>query len=169
MASKGGFGAIGEGLVHPITGFRFFGALEGDALHIEFSADEVIEIDATNEDVAAEDGGGVVVNRKLVAEALISFHGEEGDLAFIVLLVVEKAVADDAFACDEFNLVDFDHGGVSCGLAVVAEVVVRRRNVEVFDGHYLIPTGGRFLWQQQGIRVARQRRIDQARMAIKCL
>lgn len=73
VAAKGVFCAGAEGLIHPVTGAAFFAALEGDALEFEGFADERIEINAADDDVATEDGGGFVVDVELLAEALVGF------------------------------------------------------------------------------------------------
>ena len=62
---------------------------------------------------------------------------KEGDLAFVVLLVAEVAVADEALAGDAFDRVGLEDGVVAAGVAVVAtEVVVSGEvNGENFNFH----------------------------------
>jgi hypothetical protein len=61
-------------------------------------------------------------------KGLEDFHAEECNLAFVVFLEVEEAVAPDATTSDAFDLIHFDHGILAWGLPVMAEEPVPRRN-----------------------------------------
>ena len=134
-AFEGGFCAGVEGLVHPVAGTAFADAAEADALEVEFLTDEGVEVDAADDDIAAEDGGWGVRDVEGGAEILVDLVGEEGDLAFVVFLPAEEAIAFDAFAGDERGFVEFDDGGLAGWLAVVTEVIVFGADVEVLHCH----------------------------------
>lgn len=127
----GGFGSGGEGFVHPGAGAAFLGAGEEYALDLEFVADEIVEIVARGEDIAAEDGGGFIFYGEFLAEALVNGLVEEGDLAFVVVLEIEKAIAFDAAARDELHLGDFQRWVLPRENIVMPEIIVPGRDVQL--------------------------------------
>jgi len=61
------------------------------------------------------------------------FDGEESNLAFVVLLEVEKAITSDAPAGNAFDLAHFDSGIIAGELAVAAKVVVAGRDEQLVN------------------------------------
>ena len=122
-------------MVHPVTGRAFTGAEETHPLDFELLTDERIEIDTRGEDVAAQIRGTAFTEFEFGAQLGEHFGGEEGDLTFVVFLVVEKTIAADAAVCDTLNLIDFESRVFPGGLAVVAKIVVARRNEEAAQLH----------------------------------
>ena len=125
MAFEEIFGAgFAAGFVHPVARFAFLDALEEHFAEAEGFADQGIEIDAFEDDVATEGGGGerriVHVLADLVDDGLV----EEGDLALIVGFEIEEAILADAASGDELDGVAFFDLMRACFLPVMAEVVV---------------------------------------------
>ena len=98
MTLEGFFRAFRESLVHPVAGRGLLSAEETDALHLEFDADERVEVDALGDDVAAESGRWQTHDAELLTEALILLVLEEGDLALVVFLPAEETIPHEAFA-----------------------------------------------------------------------
>ena len=66
----------------------------------------------------------------------MNFFSEEGDLAFVVVFVVEVSIAAQTAAGDAFNLVDFLHRRLAGRLAMVADEIMFRRQVNADDFHF---------------------------------
>src|SRR5512145_3186346 len=98
----------GDGLVHPQAGPAFLHAEETHALDLELLSHQGAQVQAPGEDVAAHLHGPGVGGVHGLAEGLEGLHGEEGDLALVVGLVVEEAVAADAPARHAFQGVHLD-------------------------------------------------------------
>ena len=99
----------------------------------ELHADERVEVHAPGDDIATEGPRLAFMGVERVAEFVVDFPGEKRDLALVVCLVIEKAVAPQSAPSDAFNLGHRDHGVLGGGLAVLAEVGVAARQVDVFD------------------------------------
>ena len=72
-----------------------------------------------------------IPNPKLQAEILIRFCLEEGDLAFVTLLVAEEPVPGDPFSGQALNFRHFDDYVVIGLPLVVTKVIVPRRNEQM--------------------------------------
>ena len=66
-----------------------------------------------------------------LAEGLIDLLLEEGDLAFVILFKIKKAVVADAAAGNAFDVIDFLHRSIARRLTVMPEVVVGMRDIEM--------------------------------------
>jgi hypothetical protein len=135
-ALEGLLSAGAEGVVHPVAGGALATAAEVDALELEIGVEPAGEIDAGGDDVSAEDGGAFVADVEPTAKGLEIFLGEEGDLAFVGFLEIKKAVVFYAAASEALQVVDFLHGSIAGRVAVVTEVIVGGRDVEMEEiGH----------------------------------
>jgi hypothetical protein len=99
-------------------------ALEANALNLEFSANQGIQIRAGDNNITAGGSRLGLWKVQFAAERVEDFLREEGDLAFVAFFEVEKSVAPDATASDAFGLIYFDHGVLPGGLSVMAKEVV---------------------------------------------
>jgi hypothetical protein len=129
------FGAGGVGLVHPIAGCAFARAQKPDALDFKFFADEGVEVGTGSDDVAAESRGRGIGKREVLRELVEDLGREESHLALVVIFVVEKPITAQAAARDALDGGDFCGRMRPRGLAVVAEVVVARRDVKMEKLH----------------------------------
>ena len=63
------------------------------------------------------------------------FQRKERDLPFVVFLEIKKTIAAEAPSGNAFEAVHLDHGVGARRLAVVAEIIVAWRNVEMQQLH----------------------------------
>jgi hypothetical protein len=135
-ASFEGFvSAFVKSLIHPITGSRFARAEKPDTLDIEFGVDQIVEIDSLDDDISPERVRFFVEHPEGIAEKFVDFLREEGDLAFVILLVVKEAVTPDSPAGNAFDFRNFLDGRITGRLLVMAVIIVIGRNVEAPDFH----------------------------------
>jgi hypothetical protein len=120
-------------LVHPITGSALGGAEKPNPLKIKFEADEGVEIDSPGDHITAEHFRATIANLKGGAKFIVDFAGEESNLAFVARFVVEKAIPFDSGASDAMELFLLKERMITGRLAVMAEEVVARGEVEVLD------------------------------------
>ena len=126
-----------DGFIHPVAGAAFFATFKIDTLQAETLADQGIEVDAGGQHVAAEprrvESGAIEV----VADAFIHRPIKKSDLAFVVFLMVEVAVADEASAGDALNSVDFFDTVIEAAFAVTTDKVVPSGNVDCVYLHVI--------------------------------
>lgn len=127
----------------------FFGAEKGHALDFEFGSDQCVEIGPAGHDVSSCRGWRRVVQVKGVAESSVDFLGKEGDLSFIRLPVIEKAIATNSMTRDTLNAINLSHGMVAGRLVIVPEEVVRGRRIKMQNFH-----GRRYHAIKSGARAA---------------
>ena len=111
------------------------GAVEFHPLNFEIAADEREKIDIGDDNVAAQNASGFVADSEFIAKLFENFDGEKRDLAFVILLMVEVAIADQAFSGHAFDSLLLDQWRISRFLAVVADEVVLGRNENLVDNH----------------------------------
>jgi molybdenum cofactor guanylyltransferase len=134
-ALQGGLRPGAESRIHPVAGSAFLGALELDALQLEFLADERFEIQAFRNHIPAKNGRRPVGDAKLREQRRIGFPGEERDLPLVAGLVVEEAVSFDAPSSQASNVRNFDDLMLRSEPPVVAKKIVPRRDVEMADAN----------------------------------
>lgn len=122
-------------MIHPPARAALGNAGEADSLHLEFLANEVVEIDATRDDVAAEHARGFSADVQSLAERVGNLAGEKRHLAAVVRPMVEEAVAAKAVAGDALDLGNGDRGVFAGRLRAPAEEVVSRGNVDRLHPH----------------------------------
>lgn len=125
----------GNGLVHPVARAAFFAAFEFDALQGEALADQSVQVDAFGQHIAAEPRGVEVGAVELFSNTLIDRPVEKGDLPFVVFLMVEVAIADQAGSCHAIDGIDFFNTMFEAPHAVAADEVVASGDVDGFDVH----------------------------------
>jgi molybdopterin-guanine dinucleotide biosynthesis protein A len=126
-------GARAKGLIHPVTG-RALGFPEKlHALDFKGPADERVEIDSGGNHVAAQDGGGSVLDAERTAKRVVGLGGKEGDLAFVGGFEIQKSIAFNAAAGKALNGTLGQHGVPPGGAAVMAKEIMARRNVKMLD------------------------------------
>jgi hypothetical protein len=77
-----------------------------------------------------------MLNAELVAKTLENFSGEECNLTLVVILVIEKAVAANTMPSYTFNLGHLDGIIIIRWVAMMTEVVMAGRNVEMENFHW---------------------------------
>lgn len=122
-------------MVHPVAGATLASAEEEHALDFEFLADECVEIDAGSQDVAAQVRGATFAQVQGLAQLGKYLFSEERYLTFVVLFVIEEAISADSATRDTLDLIDFTCGMLPRRFAVMAEILVARRNEEAAQLH----------------------------------
>ena len=117
------------------------GAEETDSLQLKCFADERVQIGAGDDDIAPQNAGRFVDKREGHAEAIENFPGEESDLAFVVVFVIEKPVAAQSTARDAFDLVDFLEREIVRLAISMAVVIVAGRDEDLLDLHNEVRKG----------------------------
>lgn len=139
-----GFCAGADRFVHPGAGAAFLDSEEAHRADKEFASDQGVEVDALGEEVAAHRRRGLRSEVVLGEQRAKDFEGEQGDLTFVVRLVVEEPVADQTAPGQALHGVHRRDGVFSGGESVTAEVVVSGGDEDVADcWHRLSGEGAR--------------------------
>ena len=110
-------------------------AAEAHALQREISIDQRLQIDAGDDDVAAQSASRFVYFGKFCAQAIELFLREESDLAFVIFLKIEEAIAANPAAGDAFDAIDFLQWMIARLTSGVAEKIVTRGNEHLVNDH----------------------------------
>src|SRR3954453_7184804 len=116
-----------ESCVHPVTGLAMRRALESDALQFEIHANQLHQIDAGNDDLPSQSWGRFRRHPKSLPHQIEDFPGKESDLPFVVIPVIEKAIAPNATSGDAFNAAHGSIGKLAGRTTVLAEIIVPGR------------------------------------------
>jgi hypothetical protein len=109
--------------------------MKTDSLNLKVLVDEIIEVYATRNDVAPDPAARAIVHLQRPAKFLEDLAGEKSDLPFVILPVIEIAIAANAMTCDAFDHWNFQ-GWMGVRFAsVMAEEIMSRGNVKVTDFH----------------------------------
>ena len=104
-------------------------------MNFEFRANQFIEILISRDDIPPQKRWRFIRYAELGAKRLVSFLREKGDLAFIGVLVIEKAVAANSAAGYTFNCRHFKNRMSVRRFAMVTKEVVSGRNIEMRNFH----------------------------------
>ena len=105
----------------------------GHSLNFELFTDPLLELHSARYHISPEHPGVLVDNPKLPAHLLIGLPRKKSDLTFIVVLVIEKAIAYQALARDAFNLKNTNDRMCSCSMAIMPIEIVPGRDVNAVD------------------------------------
>ena len=92
-----------------------------------------LQIDARDDDVAAQDTGRFVHAGKCGAQEIERFLREKSDLTLVVLLEVEKTIAANAVSGDAFDSIDFLQMIIVRFASMMAKIIVAGRNENLMD------------------------------------
>lgn len=129
-----GFRAGCDGLIHPVAGLAFRDAFKLDALHGEAPADKGVQIDAFSDRIAAGSARRSSGDGERMAYIFIDLARKERDLPFVVVFVIEEAVAADTAARNALNVINLKKWMRAGALTVMAEEIVTGRDEEMQDG-----------------------------------
>ena len=129
------FRAGGNRPVHPITRPTFLCATESNALNFELSTDQLIQIDALSNGIAADKARRTVPKFHRATKMMKDIQSEKRDLTFVTFLVVEKTVPANAVTCHAIDYGDFNNRIIVRLTSVMAEKVVAGRNIKTTDFH----------------------------------
>ena len=122
-----GLGPRRQRAVHPVAWTAFLSPEEPDPLELKLAPDERFETDAAGDDIPPEDRWGPPGRGQSLGNIPVGLLLEEGDLALVILLVVEESVPFDAAPGDTPKFGNLDHGVVPRRLLMVADKIVARR------------------------------------------
>jgi hypothetical protein len=126
-----------QGQVHPIARSTLLNTEEPDSLNRELGSDQRVQVSASHKHIAASGGRVDIVGQvQFLPERVEHVHGKESDLAFVVLFVGEEAIPANALPGDTGQFLDFNHGMLAGGLAMVSEKVMSGRNEEMGKGNH---------------------------------
>ncbi len=108
---------------------------EMDALQFEGLADERVQVDVGDDDIAAQHARAFVHQRKGRAQGFENFLRKKSDLALVVIFVIEEAIAPQSAAGDAFDLRDFLQRMIVRRLAMVPKKIVAGRDEDLADEH----------------------------------
>ena len=122
--------------VHPITRSALLHADEGNALDDEFPSDQGIQINALHKDIAACGGWLGLGQIEFATQRGEYLAGEECDLAFVILLETEEAIAANALAGHAVQTIHLHHRILARRLSVMAKEVVPGREKQMGNGNH---------------------------------
>ena len=111
------------------------GAVEFHSLNFEIASDEQEKSNIGDDNIAAQNASWFVSHFEFRAQFLEDFGGEKCDLAPVIFLMVEVAIAEQAFAGDAVDSLLFDQWRISRFAAVVADEVVLGRDENLANKH----------------------------------
>ena len=97
------FCAGGKGDIHPFARRAMLRAAELHALNFEIATDEGKQIDAGDDNIAAQYARRFLPDSKVRAKPLENLRGKKRDLAFVIFPVIKVTIADQTLACDTFD------------------------------------------------------------------
>lgn len=118
------FRARREGVIQPVAWSAMARPTKTNSLNFELFANQFVQIDARDDDIAAQHARWLILDFKVLGKFLENFSGEKSDLAFVALPVIVKPVAANSVAGDAFDPLHLDQGVIVRRLPVVSEVVV---------------------------------------------
>ena len=124
-----------ERLVHPITWPAFFRALELHTLDFELRPNQIVQVDLARDHIPPRRRGRNASQIERITQRLKDVEGKKSDLSFVLIFVIEIAVAHDSMSGDAFDPRHFDDRMLARGPFVVPEIIVTRRNVKMRDLH----------------------------------
>ena len=104
-------------------------------MNFEFRPNQFIKVLISRDDIPPQKRRRFVSYAELAAKRVVSFLGKKGDLAFIGVFVIEKAVAANSASGYTFNGRHFKNWMSAGRFAMVPKEVVSGRNVEVRNFH----------------------------------
>ena len=129
------FGAGRDRAVHPVTGPAFLCAVESNSLNLKFLPDPPVKIDMARHYVSPDRCGRTILDFERAAEFVENFQREKSDLALVIVLKIEVAIALNAAPGYAFDQRNFDHRILIRFAAMVPDKIVAPRNVKVTDFH----------------------------------
>jgi len=109
--------------------------MESNALNFELLTDQLIQIDALSDGIAADKTRRTVPKFHCATKMMKDLQGEKRDLTFVIFLVAEKTVPANAVTGHAIDCGDFYNWIIVRLPPMMAEKVVAGRNVKVTDFH----------------------------------
>ena len=104
-------------------------------MNFEFRANQFIEVLISRDDIPPQKRRRFISYAELAAKRPVSFLREKGDLAFIVVFVIEKAVAANSAPRYTFHGWHLKNWMSVRRFAMMTKEIVFRRNVEMRNFH----------------------------------
>lgn len=107
-------------------------------------SDQIVQINARDDYVAAQDAGGLACQSKTRREPFENFQREKGDLAFVIAAIIVKPVTANSAAGNAFDLLNLDEGKIIGRATVMPKVVVSGRYEDLANDHRLTDAEANF-------------------------
>jgi len=124
-----------KSLVHPIAWPAFLRALELNALHFKLRPNQIVQVDLARDYVPPRRRGRNTGKAERVTQLVKNFDGKESDLPFVLVFIIEIAIAYDSVSGDALDPRHFDDRMLARGLLVMTEIIMTRRDVKMRDLH----------------------------------
>jgi hypothetical protein len=131
-------------------------AAKANALELEFLSNQVHQINSGNDQIAPQHPGRLGCHAKMFCHQIENFPGEKGDLPFVVIGIIEKAIAAQTAAGDTFDPLGFEERGIVRHPAVVSKIVVPGRGEDLLNDHALKKNPAAEKHNRQGQRVSQR-------------
>ena len=116
-----GLRARSNRLIHPVTRPAFCRTVKPHPLDFKILADQFIKIDVTRHHVATHERRRTILNFKRAAKLIENLEREKCDLAFVIFLVIEEAIAANAVTGHAFDRRNFNRRMIVRFAPMVAE------------------------------------------------
>lgn len=83
--------------------------MKADPLHFKIFSDESVKIDSSSENISADAARTNALDLERAAKFVENVERKEGDLSFVILFVIEIAVAAQSSPGNAFERLDLDH------------------------------------------------------------
>lgn len=109
--------------------------MKPNALNLKVLADQRVKIDITREDISTNRAGHGRFHFQRAAKLVEHFERKERDLALVIALEIEVAIAANAATRHAFDRRHFNHGKFIRRPPMMADKIMAARNVKVTDFH----------------------------------
>ena len=121
--------------IHPVARAAFLYSVKKHTLNFELLRDQSVKVDSAGNHIAPRRSRRAIVKLQRNANFLENFQREKSDLTFIIVFEIKVPITGDPTPGHALDLRKFNHGMRVRVATVVADEIVRRRNVQVTDFH----------------------------------
>jgi len=107
--------------------------VEANTLHFKILSDQLVKIDMPSDYIAPHQSGRAISKLKRIAQLIENLQGKKRDLSFVILLIIEEAIAANAMPGCAFDQLDLGDRIFIRFAPMVAKKVMARRNVKMTD------------------------------------
>ena len=109
--------------------------MKTNALHFKILSDQVVKIDAPNENISSHGAWTNPIDLQGAAKFVKNVEREKCDLPFVIVFVIKVSVAAQSVTGHAFDFRYLDYRKIGRLLAITSDKVVPRRDVKMTDFH----------------------------------